>query len=866
MKTKFFHLSWIAVIAIHFLFFSYNSSATEILSRVLDTNVRYSSPYKQSNPNVAFDGKNYFVVWEEESRCGGWWDVYGARISPDGKLVDSASILISTYSECPDVCFDGKNFLVTYAVWKKGYSDIYCTRVSPDGVVLDPNGIPICVSETNKAHPHVAFNGKIYLVAWQDYRNGKDYDIYAARVTSDGVVLDPNGFALTTAPFDQMHSHLASDSNLFFVLWRDRRNSNDFDIYATFVDDDGNVLNPEGLPICTLPGDQARPRPVFLGNKYFIVWRSKTENDFNIEGNFVDLNGKPLLENPFPICSYEGDQIHPSAAFDGKNLLVVWDDYRNGENAIYATRIDTLGNVLEPNGFLISQMDKNFREYPVVAFDGQNYFAFWHDSWTGNSDILGVRINTEGKILDSVFTNITFSGNKQVTPVADYISGNGTLLAVWSDYLSEHSSIVGTRINPVEPYNLLDSRPFVIHTGKTDQQNPAIAGNGNVFLVVWEDYKEGESDILAKRVSTDGIVLDSQPVVVSNDEKLQGKPSVLFDGENFLVVWEDTRNGTFDIFGRRVSPEGEVIDSISQPLIVLEKDQRKTKIAKNGAANLVVWEEAVTSYEFDILGARFTNDWVLLDTTPIAISKLFGYQLSPVVCSDGENFYVVWVDFRRGTAQLFGTIITSNGENLYPNGIQLTSTPFHEINPSIHYANGMIFLSWEELTDLQAPQEIKVYFGIASINPFSLRKIFLINSTKGCSVSSSITSTETDAFVFYSKWIDNISNKPVLNTRIVCDVVRNPSSVEVICNNDDEIAIFPNPFENSVTISVGIGVAGTFEIFDFLGQKVFSYETENGTFEWNGTDMNSNSLPQGIYIVVFRTNDKYISKIFAKIK
>lgn len=42
----------------------------------------------------------------------------------------------------------------------------------------------------------MAFDGANFLVVWQDFRSGKHYGIYAARVTPAGKVLDAEGLPL----------------------------------------------------------------------------------------------------------------------------------------------------------------------------------------------------------------------------------------------------------------------------------------------------------------------------------------------------------------------------------------------------------------------------------------------------------------------------------------------------------------------------------------------------------------------------------------------------------------------------------------------------------------------------------------------
>ena len=98
------------------------------------------------------------------------------------------------------MAFDGTNFLVVWADGRSGPSyDIYGARVSRAGAVLDGAGIPISTAANDQFAPAVAFDGTNFLVVWTDGRSGASYDIYGARVSRAGAVLDGAGIPISTA-------------------------------------------------------------------------------------------------------------------------------------------------------------------------------------------------------------------------------------------------------------------------------------------------------------------------------------------------------------------------------------------------------------------------------------------------------------------------------------------------------------------------------------------------------------------------------------------------------------------------------------------------------------------------------------------
>ncbi|MCX7805916.1 MAG: hypothetical protein N3A38_12100 [Planctomycetota bacterium] len=131
-------------------------------------------------------------------------------------------------------------------------------RVDRMGKVLDTKPFPIAGAASLgklpgtvnlRQKPHAASNGEVILIVWQDLRNGKDWDVYAARVMPDGKVLDPDGVPVCGGPHNQALPRVAWDGKTFLVVWQDFRSNDHYDIYAGRVGADGKALDPQGFPI-----------------------------------------------------------------------------------------------------------------------------------------------------------------------------------------------------------------------------------------------------------------------------------------------------------------------------------------------------------------------------------------------------------------------------------------------------------------------------------------------------------------------------------------------------------------------------------------------------------------------------------------
>jgi len=207
-------------------------------------------------PAVAFDGTNYLVVAREYA-----FDPYGStnsllatRVTPSGTVLDTTPIVVASslgYDPTPAVAFNGTNYLVVWLTRDRtGFViTIGGARVARNGTVLDPSGLVIARPVTGSDQPTVASDGAGYLVAWEDARFGC-CSVYGTRVGAAGNVLDPAGIAIATRGREQLRPASAFDGTNYLVAWQDNRSSTT-DVYGARVTRSGRLLDPRGILLST---------------------------------------------------------------------------------------------------------------------------------------------------------------------------------------------------------------------------------------------------------------------------------------------------------------------------------------------------------------------------------------------------------------------------------------------------------------------------------------------------------------------------------------------------------------------------------------------------------------------------------------
>ncbi|MDI1448264.1 hypothetical protein [Polyangium sp. 6x1] len=658
----------------------------------LDAPAYGPSKGKQATPAVAYDGTNWLVVWEEHAADGFSSGLRGVLVGPSGAPLDPQGFEVEPsvgYNLAPAAAWDGAGWVVA---WESGVPgdatswDIRARRFGPTGIPLDASFVLGGAANAQRAPAIAAGNGRV-LVAWEDFRNGTSNDIFGARILSNGVLLDPLGLAIGAATNEQARPSVAWDGTSFVVAWQDYRSGSNQDVYAARVTPAGVVLDPAGIAVSAATGSQMYPAVASNGTSSLLVWRDyRSGSSYDIYGARLAPDGVVLDAAGLLVSAASGSQRYPQVAWDGVNFVAVWEDLRNGGGVydLYGTRIDSQGTVLDPAGFVVVKGGAD--DLSVALAPGATHTLAAWDADAESRDIFGARIPQGGTAVDTPPALLSTAPNEE--RVGDAAFDGTNWFVVWADSRKGGSVVAGVRVSPAG--DVLDASAILVATGQGPVADPRVAFDGKNYLVVWTDRRttQNQSDVYAARVTPAGAVLDPGGFPVATGGPSQESPSVASTGSAWLVAWIDDRNGStaWDIYGARVSPFGAVQDPQGFSITSAPGSQYLSDLVSNGSLYLAVASDQRTDTKGDIYAFRIDPSGAVLDPAGIAVSVAPNAQTNPAVTFDGTDFLVAWSDERAPTApDIHAARVTAAGVVLDPASLVLAATPSAERAPSVAF-------------------------------------------------------------------------------------------------------------------------------------------------------------------------------------
>lgn len=353
-------------------------------------------------PAIAAGADGFLVVWQAGRRRTG--DLVGMRLDAQGAPLDAVPFLVSGASddqERPRIAFGDGVFLVVWQDLRSGRQyDLYAARVLPDGTVLDPDGIAIARGERNEANPAVAFDGTHFVVVWEDFSTGH-YEIWGQRLGSDGTLVDAAP-VVVAAPPESYHQRVTPalatrPDGTAAVVWSGSVINGIGVKSGVSVLGDGTVQQSLDWSGSNIPGDRNNPVAVAASpaGLFCAVWRGAPDTGRGSGTPVSSLlfdetwtpgrSGGVSLGGPLPVA--------PVVVWNGSAFAVAWHEQRDQQNGalqydeVFWAQIETDGT-REAARPVAGTREAPARAPAIAVLDGVTIVAYEQHPETADVPIL----------------------------------------------------------------------------------------------------------------------------------------------------------------------------------------------------------------------------------------------------------------------------------------------------------------------------------------------------------------------------------------------------------------------------------------------------------------------------------------------
>jgi len=250
------------------------------------------------------------------------------------------------------------------------------------------------------------------------------------------------------------------------------------------------------LPVVAETGSQVLPSISVQNGTVYVAMMNKKSWDIDfIEG--YPFNGVYRFEKPIRVNDDSSGNWHyaPSVAVDDeKNVCIAWLDARNGNYDIYFSHGYKENGIWQfSQNVRVNDDPTNASQYtPSMAFENGSVYIAWYDDRNKDLDIFVSKGRSE---------NNSWKFDKNI------------------------------RIND--------------DTGNTDQMHPSIAVRNGEIFAVWEDERDGTSNIYFSKSIRRNDSLEFIKNIRVND--ISGKhydPQIKISQDNIYTVWQAEKTGS----------------------------------------------------------------------------------------------------------------------------------------------------------------------------------------------------------------------------------------------------------------------------------------------------------------------------------
>lgn len=339
---------------------------------------------------------------------------------------------------------------------------------------------------------------------------------------------------------------IASAGPLVFTVWYDNRDGN-YEIYIKRSTDAGLSWTTD-IRLTNDSSVSDFPVIEISSGIIHVFWRDQRDGNGEIYYKRSTSGGVTWTADT-RLTNNTSNSEYPSACSDGSNLIVTWVDMRDGNKEVYMKRSTDAGMNWGGDTRLIN--NSAISDYPSASISGINIHLVWREFRDGNPQIYFKR-STDAGVTWGADTRIVNSASNAEYPA---VSSVGTVIGItWTDDRNADSEIYFKRSTDAGLSWGSDVR-LTSSTGNSEFSSVQVSG---IYVhIVWQDSRDGNLEIYYKQSSTGGTTWEPD-MRLTNFSNTSASPSFHLTGQALHILWNDSRDGNYEIYYKR-NPTGNPV-------------------------------------------------------------------------------------------------------------------------------------------------------------------------------------------------------------------------------------------------------------------------------------------------------------------
>lgn len=429
----------------------------------------------------------------------------------------------------------------------------------------------------------------ISYVAWFSSESGnynvrlQKLDLFGNKLWADDGLLVSNHPAMTWLTDWDM---AVDPAGYAYLTFQDIRNG-DNDAFAYRISPEGeSVWGPDGIELSTGPAFDAAPKVAVTsaGNAIF-AWQA----DFVVIIQKIDPDGVKLWGDNGITLSTANTLSWPQLLPVGEDDMMLkyfedsgpaWAPTRH----VFAKRLGVDGSNVWSQDAIISNaggISAWTQVFPMISDGNDGFYIAWHDDRDANnlSSTFVQHIASDGQVLlgDDGTEASTQAGRHNFYPQLALPEGSEDIFVYWNEMDADQNlrGIYGQKISPAGERLWGDNGKKFIEISSINVYPIGAEGAGNDMVVFFEEYFNAiDASVKAMRIDESGAYVWNDETIslcTVQSEKVHTEVSnFMFD--QWIAVWEDSRNGGRDIYGQNIQLNGTIGSLPSDPEITISPD------------------------------------------------------------------------------------------------------------------------------------------------------------------------------------------------------------------------------------------------------------------------------------------------------